>query len=106
VSLTEEILRSQMSNERGILPLNSSDLFPSRRPGGWWPMIPASRQRVRVEGRSGLFFVLSVNEEYGCADLVELNSATLVEAVRFERILPVHLEMEEDCGTQPIERQG
>ena len=49
-------------------------------------MIPAARQRVRVEGRTGVFFVLTVNQDLGYADLVELNSATLVEAVRFERI--------------------
>jgi len=54
-------------------------------------MIPAARERVSVEGRSGVFFVLTVNEETGYADLVELDlppSATLVDAVRFERILP------------------
>jgi hypothetical protein len=59
-------------------------------------MIPAARQSVCVEGRSGLYFVLTVNQEYGYADLVELDSVTLVEGVRFERILPVHPEMEED----------
>jgi hypothetical protein len=51
-------------------------------------MIPAARQRVCVKGRSGVFYVLTVNQDSGCADLVELNSATLVEAVRFENILP------------------
>jgi len=51
-------------------------------------MIPAARQRVRVKGRTGVFFVLTVNQDIGYADLVELDSATLVEAVRFERILP------------------
>jgi len=51
-------------------------------------MIPAARQRVCVEGRSGVFFVLTVNQDSGYADLVELNSATLVEAVRFESLLP------------------
>jgi hypothetical protein len=56
-------------------------------------MIPAARQRVRVEGRAGLFFVLCVDQEHGCADLVELNSVTLVDVVPFERILPVHPEM-------------
>jgi hypothetical protein len=59
-------------------------------------MIPAARQRVCVEGRTGLYFVLSVNQEYGCADLLDLNSMTLVEAVRFERIVPAHPEIEED----------
>jgi hypothetical protein len=34
-------------------------------------MIPAARERVSVEGRSGVFFVLTVNEETGYADLVE-----------------------------------
>jgi hypothetical protein len=51
-------------------------------------MIPAARQRVCVKSRSGVFYVLTVNQEIGYADLVELNSATLVEAVRFENILP------------------
>jgi len=59
-------------------------------------MIPAARQRVRVEGRTGLYFVLSVNQEYGCADLLKLDSVILVEAVRFESIVPVHPEIEED----------
>jgi|HubBroStandDraft_3_1064219.scaffolds.fasta_scaffold985683_2 hypothetical protein len=51
-------------------------------------MIPGARQRVCVKGRSGVFYVLTVNQDIGYADLVELNSATLVEAVRFESILP------------------
>ena len=59
-------------------------------------MIPAARQRVCVEGRSGVFFVLTVNRETGYADLVELNSATLVEDVRFERILPFHHQIGPD----------
>ena len=57
-------------------------------------MIPAARQRVCVEGRTGLYFVLSVNHEYRYADLVDLDSATLVDAIPFERILPAHPEMD------------
>jgi hypothetical protein len=64
-------------------------------------MIPAARQRVRVEGRTGLYFVLAVNQEFGYAELLELDSLTLVDGVRFESILPVHPELEEDETIPP-----
>jgi hypothetical protein len=59
-------------------------------------MIPAARQRVRVEGGTGLYFVLAVNHEYGYAELLDLDSLTLLDGVLFERILPVRPEMDED----------
>ncbi len=69
-------------------------------------MIPAARQRVRVEGRAGVFFVLTVNQDIGYADLVELNSATLVEAVRFERILPFFYVIGRDEQTPATREQS
>lgn len=57
-------------------------------------MIPTARQRVRVDGHPGMYFVLTANYDLGYAELVELNSATLLEAVKFERILPLRPESE------------
>ena len=60
-------------------------------------MVPAAHERVLVKGRGGLYLVLTVNQEYGYADLVELDSATLVEGVQFDKILPLLLpEIEPD----------
>ena len=58
-------------------------------PGEGGQLIPAARQRVLVRDRAGLYFVLTVYQESGCADLVELESATLVEGVQFDKILPL-----------------
>lgn len=61
------------------------------------PLIPEPRQRVHVKGRGGLYFVLTVNQEYGYADLVELHSATMVKGVQLDKILPWRPpEIEED----------
>jgi len=65
-------------------------------------MIPAPRQRVRVEGSAGLYFVLAVNHEYRYAELLDLDLLTLLDGVLFERILPVRPEMDED----EMERHG
>ncbi len=43
----------------GVLP--SSRYFLRFLPSRGWAMIPAARQRVCIEGRTGLYFVLSVN---------------------------------------------
>jgi hypothetical protein len=64
-------------------------------------MIPAARQRVRIEGRTGLYFVLAVNQEFGYAELLELDSLTLVDGVRFESILPAHPELDEEETIPP-----
>ena len=50
-------------------------------------MIPTARECVLVRGRPGLYFVLTVYQEFGYADLVELHSSTLVECVQFDKIL-------------------
>jgi len=68
-------------------------------------MIPAARQRVRVVGHDGVFFVLTVNQDVGYADLVELGSATLFEAVLLERILPFHHEVEHGEPVWSLERK-
>ena len=47
-------------------------------------MSPTARECVLVRGRPGLYFVLTVYQEFGYADLVELHSATLVEGVQFD----------------------
>lgn len=52
-------------------------------------MEPVARQHVRLKGRPGLYFVLCVYTEYGFAELVELHTATLVEGVPFNRIMPI-----------------
>lgn len=60
-------------------------------------MVPTARERVLVKGRGGAYLVLTVYQEYGYADLVDLDSATLVEGVQFDKILPLLLpEIEPD----------
>lgn len=62
-------------------------------------MIPAACQRVCVEGRPGVYFVLSVNREYRYAEWVEVDSATLVDAIqRMENAcFPVQSGIESTC---------
>jgi hypothetical protein len=57
-------------------------------------MIPAERERVRLRGRSGVFFVLGVDLEGGFASLLNLENAMHLEDVPFGRIEPLRFEPE------------
>lgn len=51
--------------------------------------IPSSRERVRLHGRPGTYFVLSVDREMNCAEMVrvdENDTPVLEEFVPFSEI--------------------
>ena len=49
-------------------------------------MIPAERERVRLRGRAGVYFVLGVDLEPGFASVLNLEDGTLWKTRRGERI--------------------
>jgi hypothetical protein len=57
-------------------------------------MIPVERERVRLKGRSGVFFVLGVDVEGELASLLNLENAMQLEDVPFARIEPLRFEPE------------
>lgn len=57
-------------------------------------MIPAERERVRLRGRSGVYFVLGVDLEGGFASVLNLEDGMQLEDAPFARIEPLHLEAE------------
>jgi hypothetical protein len=59
-------------------------------------MIPTERERVRLRGRSGVYFVLGVDLERGSASVLNLEDATQLEDVPFARIEPLRSEAEQD----------
>ena len=59
-------------------------------------MIPAQRERVRIRGRMGVYFVLGVDLEGGFASLLNLADAMRLEDVPFARIEPFRWESEPD----------
>jgi len=50
--------------------------------------IPAARERVRVEGRTEVYFVLAVDRDEQTAYVVDLRGHGYVEGVRFAAIAP------------------
>ena len=50
--------------------------------------VPAARERVHVEGRSQLYFVLAVDRPAGMAFLVDLRGPGYVEEICFTRLKP------------------
>ncbi|HEV2383605.1 MAG TPA: hypothetical protein VG206_27930 [Terriglobia bacterium] len=59
-------------------------------------MIPSQRERVRIRGRMGVYFVLGVDLEAGFASLLNLQDAMRLEDVPFARIEPFRFEPEPD----------
>lgn len=59
-------------------------------------MIPKERERVRLRGRSGVYFVLGVNLEDGFASLLNLQDAMQLEDAPFAWIEPLRFEPEFD----------
>lgn len=57
-------------------------------------MIPAERERVRLRGRSGVYFVLGVDLERGFASVLNLEDGMELEDAPFARIEPLHAEVE------------
>lgn len=57
-------------------------------------MIPTERERVRLKGRSGVYFVLGVNREAGFASLLNLEDAMRLEDAPFARIEPLRFELQ------------
>ncbi|HEY3705130.1 MAG TPA: hypothetical protein VGL22_08720 [Terracidiphilus sp.] len=51
---------------------------------------PATRERVRVEGRDGLFLVVWVDVELQIADVIPLVQGDAVFSVPFTEIRPLH----------------
>ena len=61
-------------------------------------MIPAARQRVKIEGQTGVFLVVWVDSERCTADLIPLTQGNLVETVPFSRIRPLHGDALDDAA--------
>ena len=61
--------------------------------------VPAARERVRVDGHPGAFFVLTVNLEAATADLMALDGPIyLLEAVSVSYLRPLNREPEADSS--------
>lgn len=64
--------------------------------------IPAARERVRVRGRAGVFFVLAVDREEEIAHVInvetESESQLHVEAVQFTTLVKLGAEENNDCS--------
>lgn len=65
-------------------------------------MIPAVRQRVRVEGRDGLFLVVWVDAEQRIAELTPLAAENVLETVPFAKIRAAHADGADGGGAAVV----
>lgn len=64
--------------------------------------IPAPRQRVRMRGRAGVYFVLAVDHEAEMAYVINVDTDreadSFVETVRFVKLAPLESEAGDQLG--------
>ena len=52
--------------------------------------IPATRERVRIDGREGVFIVVWVDQERQTADLIPAGEGNIEDSVPFAKLRPLH----------------
>jgi hypothetical protein len=69
-------------------------------------MVPAERERVRLRGRAGVYFVLGVDLEGGFASVLNLEDGMRLEDAPFARIEPLQVEAELEWPPRSLGRES